>query len=72
MDILEQAYFIAAPKAPPLPPNTDPNKVAELAIESLAGSNIHPIGMISACRQKILDDPRIRPDIRDLADEELR
>ncbi|MDP3800421.1 MAG: hypothetical protein Q8Q90_03300 [bacterium] len=72
MDILEQAYFIAVPSSKPLPPNTTPTHLAELAIESLAGSNIHPIGMIAECRQRILDDPAIKPEIRDLADELLR
>ena len=72
MDILEQAYFIATPKSGPLPHGTTPTQLAELAIESLAGSKIHPVGMIAACRQRILDDPEINPKIRDLADEELR
>ncbi|MDP3764372.1 MAG: hypothetical protein Q8Q95_02005 [bacterium] len=72
MDILEQAYFIAVPNSKPLPPDTSPTKLAELAIESLAGSRVHPIGMIAECRQRILDDPKVNPEIRDLADEMLR
>lgn len=72
MDILEQAYFLATFDPKPLPPGTTPTQMAELAIESLAGSNIHPLGMIAECRQRILDDPRVRPEVRDLADEMLR
>ncbi len=69
---LEEAYLIASSNHKPLPPETTPTQLAELAIESLAGSNIHPVGMIAECRQIILDDPKIRPEIRDLADEMLR
>ncbi|MEK7629030.1 MAG: hypothetical protein AAB394_00710 [Patescibacteria group bacterium] len=72
MDILEQAYFLATFDLEPLPHGTTPTQLAELAIESLAGSRIHPIGMMEACREKILNDPRVKPEIRNLADEMLR
>lgn len=69
MDILEEAYYIASLERAPQGINLD--GLAELAIESLAGSNIHPVGMIAACRKRILDDPTISPQVRDLAKHEL-
>ncbi|MEK7077683.1 MAG: hypothetical protein AAB928_01135 [Patescibacteria group bacterium] len=69
MDILEEAYYIASFES--APEGIDLDGLAELAIESLAGSNIHPVGMIAACRQRILNDPIISPRVKDWAKHEL-
>lgn len=69
MDILEEAYYIASLES--APEGIDPDGLAELAIESLAGSNIHPVGMNTTCRQRILNDPAISPEVKDWAKHEL-